>query len=371
MNQIGIEIGVKMKNNRKKIFVIIIVIVLFVVIGWFMKKTNGKSVGEMANTEEKYIKTGQLTNKSLIMTIDNVKVGYDEASVYIRELKDQYQTTFGDTIWSYDLGEGRTFADMAKDEVIDQISQLKIIGLMAPELGIEITKEDRLEISENVKKYLNSVNHEFKVKYGITEELMTKIYTDNFLATKVFEVTTNDVDTQVSEDESKQITIWQILIKTGGEDENGKKIKLTEKEKKQALKKARRLLEQAKEQEDLYSFAEKYTQDIDVEYTFGKGEMPKEVEDAAFSLKTGEFSGIVASEEGYHILYCVTDYDEAATDEVKEKIIEERQNAAFEKAYATWSEKYEVDLNKQMWDQVSFLTKEEQTTDNKTGTSEK
>lgn len=360
-----------MKNNRKIIFVVIIVIVLFAVIGWFVKKTNGKLVGEMAKTEEKYEKTGKLTNKSLIMTIDNVKVGYDEASVYIRELKDQYQTTFGDTIWSYDLGEGRTFADMAKDEVIDQISQLKIIGLMAPGLGIEITKEEKLEISENVKKYLNSVSDEFKVKHAVTEELMTKIYTDNLLASKVFEVTTNDVNTEVSEDESKQITIQQILIRTRGEDKNGNEIKLTEKEKKQALAKARKLLEQAKEQEDFYSFAEKYTQDIDVEYTFGKGEMPKAVEDAAFSLKTGELSGIIVSEDGYHIIYCVSDYDEVATDEVKETIIEERQNLAFEEAYATWSEKYEVDLNKEMWDQVTFLTKEDQTTDNETENSTK
>lgn len=357
--------GVKMKNGREIIFALTMILALSVLTG--CNNNVSSNTENSAGIEEKkvsYDTTGDLTNNSLIMTIGDVKVGYAETSVYMRELKDQYQTTFGNTIWSYDLGNGKTFADMAKEEVINQISQLKIIGLMAPELGIEITEEEKVKISANVKKYLSSVSDERKNQYGITEEVMMKSYSDNFLASKVFDVTTSDVNTEISEDESKQITIQQILIKTGGEDEEGNKIELTDKEKKQALLKARTLLTQAKKEEDFYTFAEKNTQDVDVEYTFGKGEMPKAVEEAAFALKTGELSKIVVSEDGYYILYCVSDYDETATDEVKEKIIDDRKNTAFEEAYAKWSKNYNVEINNTMWDQVSFLTEEEKTSIN-------
>ena len=57
--------------------------------------------------------------------------------------------------------------------------------------------------------------------------------------------------------------------------------------------------------------------------------MEKVVEEAAFALKTGEISNIIEASDGYYIIYCVDDYNEDATLEKKEEVIDERQSEKF------------------------------------------
>ena len=88
--------------------------------------------------------------------------------------------------------------------------------------------------------------------------------------------------------------------------DNGKEV--SEAKKKEAKKKAEEVLKKAKSGEDFAALAKEYSDDPgsaanggDLGY-FGKGVMVKPFEEAAFSLKPGEISGIVESDYGYHII---------------------------------------------------------------------
>ncbi|NLL73619.1 MAG: hypothetical protein GX237_08840, partial [Clostridiales bacterium] len=71
-------------------------------------------------------------------------------------------------------------------------------------------------------------------------------------------------------------------------------------------------------------------------------------------LKTGEISYIITTEYGWHIIYCVTDFNEDATTRVKEATIEERRVDLFADIYTNWSASYDVVINSETWDAISL-----------------
>lgn len=289
----------------------------------------------------------------LVVSVGNNKVYYNETMLYFLFMKAQYESYFGEQIWSYDVGSSTTFEDQAKEEILNLITQTKIIVDKADSYQISLTEEEEATILEKAENYFEGITEADKEKYGFTEDLIRKFYRDNLIYQKVYDAVTMDVDTEVSDEEAKQITVDQILIKTTTE-KDGKDVPMTEAEKKTAYNRAVKLLKDAKETEDFKKLAEANTEDSQVEYTFGKGVMVSEFESAAFALKTGEISPIVESEYGYHIIYCVSDFNKDATLEKKEEIIEDRQNELFKKLYEGWSENYKVEVKEKVWTIMSL-----------------
>jgi len=295
----------------------------------------------------------------LIAMVGDVKVYYNEAMVYLRSAQENYETEYGNDIWQCDIfGNGNNFGNLIKDEVMKQITELKIIEKKAKELDITLTEEELADANAYAKEHYEGLTTEDIDQYFVTEELLKKVYIDNMLADKVFETITLNVDTTVSDLETKQITVQDILIYNTDFDNEGKKVELTTEEKELAYEKVSTLLEQAKETDDFYTLAKDNSEADTIEYTFGRDGGPKDYseafEQAAFALKAGEISNIITTDYGWHILYCVTDFNEDATTEVKEDIIEQRQIEMFSKLYTEWSADVDVVINSEAWGAVAY-----------------
>jgi foldase protein PrsA len=312
-----------------------------------------------ASKEDNSEEQEQTNAGELITMIGDTRVYYNEAMVYLKSAQENYETDYGNNIWEVDiLGNGKTFGTMIKDEVMNQIAELKIIRAKAQELGITLSEEELADANAYAKEHYEGLTEEDISKYLVTEKLLQQVYADNLLAEKVFETLTINVDTEVADLDAKQITVQHILINSVDYDAEGNKVALTTEDKEAAFDKVKALLEQAKDTEDFRALAEENSEADTIEYTFGRGQGPKDYstafEQAAFTLKTGQVSDIITTDYGWHILYCVSDFNEDATIQVKENIIEERRNEMFAKLYSEWSSEFDVVVNSEAWDTVAY-----------------
>ena len=161
--------------------------------------------------------------------------------------------------------------------------------------AIKVFFEDRKEnyrIPEKIKiAYIKISPESFNDKVKLSEDDLKGYYEDNI-----------DMFTQ-----EKEVKASHILFRVppNATPEEQEKIK----------EKAESVLEMAKKGEDFAKLAREYSDDPskenggDLGY-FKRGRMIKEFEDAAFSLKKGEISGLVKTSYGYHII---------KVDDIKEK----------------------------------------------------
>ncbi len=306
--------------------------------------------------------TAQLSFDEIVLKVGDVQVSYREVLIYLLQIKNKYEISLGNGIWNSVFDEGKTFEEIAKEEVINQITQIKIIVGQAEKLDILLADDELLEIEKEVKEYMGKITLEDQKKYGINEEIVRTVLSDNYLADKVFSITTNEVDTDISDEEAKVIKLEQVVILTDGTDKNGTIIKLDEEQIVNAKARAKSIYDEIIKQqnkENGESFLSIATADSDVgevELTIGPNDKP-EYQEVAYALKSGDISNVIETDYGYIILHCVSNYDEAATVARKEEIIAERQNEVFEAKYKIWSTEYKVTQDAEKWEMIRLCEK--------------
>lgn len=298
------------------------------------------------------LETGDITQNSVIMKIGNTGVKYEEVLNYAYLLKNQYEGSFGKALWNYKIDDETNIGDKAKKEIVSMITQLKIIGENAAKQGITLDGDEKDQALQDAQKLVNKADKKEKKKYVLTVQNVQRMFEDNILANKMFYVATDAADTNVTDDEAKQIKIQYLELITKGTDKNGRKINMGVSDKAKTYKRIKEMLKEAKKSESFLDYAEANTDSSTSEATIGKDTklLDKEAIDAAFSLKKGKMSNVIGGKTGYYIIYCVNDNDEDATYARKEEIINERQTKMFKEKYAEWLSESKVDISNKFWD---------------------
>ncbi len=275
-----------------------------------------------------------------------------EADIYMKSAGSKYQEVFGEDIWRQNFG-GKTLEKELKDTTLARLAQIKSMDLLAEEWNVELTDEE-LEMAALAAKNYYATLIGTEEEKGVTEELLCKMYADYALADKIYDEVTCNVNPEISDDEARSITVKQILFKTSEPDENGNRKEYSEHDKAGARKRAEDCEKKAKDGADFDSLTEKYNEDPQNTYTFGKGMMPEAFEKAAFNLDTGEISDIVETEYGYHIIKCISSFDQEETDNNKLRIVTERKKEAFNRVYDDFVPKLHSNLNEELWNSFEY-----------------
>lgn len=300
---------------------------------------------------------------SELFKIDGSVFTVQEAKLYLTTEKNLYEQSFGMDIWDKKIGDV-TFEEYVKNNVKNQLAEIKTMNLLAKEKKIKLTEEEKKTAKADAEKYYGLLTEADKKYIGGDLDDVYKAYMEYRLADKVYDELVKDINPEVSDAEAKVIKVASIYAKTYTIDSEGNRVEFTDEEKAVSRKNIEGLLEQIHNGGDFMTIAANNTDADQVEYQFGRGEMIQEFEDSAYALKTDEVSGIIETPDGYYIIKCISDYMQDETQENKELIIQNAKNEAFKKIYDPFVDSLASEFNHSAWNKIKFSDMKEVTVTN-------
>ena len=168
--------------------------------------------GKKKSKEEK----GTVSSGTVVMMVGDDQVRYSEVMAYCYFLKCQYEESFGKELWSYKLDDNETIGDQAKQEIVNMITQLKVISGVAQQQDISLSADEQDEALRQAESLVQNAKAADKKEYSLSVQKISEIYQENLLAEKMFYVATDDADTNVTDDEARREILRQTARTASG-----------------------------------------------------------------------------------------------------------------------------------------------------------
>ena len=323
-------------------------LVIFVFAGLFFVMREQEETGK----EKTNWQTGSF------LRVGDTQVDYREGLVYLDAARADYEQYYGSDIWEYVVDDrGGTIAEALKEEVLEQITYIKVVCEKASQLGTVLSAEELEQVEAKVEEYMKQHKDSQLFARGVNADILRRIYSDNLLARKTFEEATLKVDTNIPDEEARQRSFYTLAIRNYKVDSSGEKVAYQGEEREELLERMKKLREEAKTKNDFYTWAASITDDAStLKLSGGAGDFPDELEEELFLLSTGELSQVIETTDYMYLVYCVYDFDIDATLAVKEKLIAKRQAEEFLLLYEEWKIAIGVELNPSEWEKMSVIS---------------
>lgn len=336
----------------RKIFTVSLCAIFFLTIFSCSKKEEGYKL-EPDSPAYELAKELSKTLPYLDPDKNNVLVTTNEFDVTVGELLKIIYDNFGmqsDQIKNLDSARMTEFILTNAEGLAEQ----KLLLREAEKTGITITEAEidsilnyhysRAGGEERFLQWLEMNNIEIEaVRKDVENSLTITKFLEQELADEL-EVTEEEIQSAYQED--KTATVRHILLRTTGQSDSMKQ---------ETYKKMEDIREKAIAGEDFAELAKKYSEDPESKprgglyENFGKGEMVKPFEDAAFSLPIGEISDIIETQYGFHILKAIERQKEGKPLEeiqpqLEQKLKNEKRNGVFQNYVDSLKKEYNFNM---------------------------
>lgn len=259
-----------------------------------------------------------------------------ETMVIVTTERLRYEEVYSENIWTAAVdNRGTTFETVLLSQIHDFLKEVKLMSSMAKKEDLTLSGREKELARLAASEYMKELGEENAEEFMISEKDMENFYSDYWLSEKLVEKLVGGENLEVSDSEAKVITVSQIELSDPG--------------------KAEEILARVRENEaDFASIAKEVSENKEIRKQISYGEMGKEYESSVFSLEKEEISGVLCDSGKYYIVKCMNDYDEAATKINKEKLVREKKNAAFYRAYQPYKTENPLTGEDPVWAELSI-----------------
>ena len=263
--------------------------------------------GKTATTETS--KTVQSDNGETDLGGVSIKTGLINYYIYTTAVKEAYSSGFSGDYASFDWeqkdADGVKLDDKIKKAAYEEMATKQLLEELAEKNGVTLTDEEVKQGRDSIDEFEKSNGKDALLSniaaIGLSsEEDYLELYKKVMLNQKIQTDYAANPDKYIEDGvnledylSDSRVSVKHVLIKNTDSKFSDPKATADE------------VLKKAKSGEDFDALMKEYNEDpgeTESGYTFGKGEMVKEFENAAFALKYNEISDIVETQYGYHII---------------------------------------------------------------------
>lgn len=298
----------------------------------------GEEPEETTSTEKAVsVSNNDLDSESVVISVGKTTIKYNEYQTYFYLMKNPYEGVLGEEIWNYSKAdsEGRTLGQEAVEAVLRLIIQVKVICKEAAIQKVTLGTDEKEQASHNAKAVYDSLSDRVKEENGIDRGTLTRIFEENKLAQKMYNIEIGKVSADLTAEQIKAARVQLIYLKA--DDANRAEVKEKAEQFRQSVKGAGN---------SFYMVAKNNTESDEVEVLVGGSDKRTKLAKTVLGMKKGAVSPVIEEKDGIYLAYCVqTDSKELET-QYRNQVIMEKQTQAFQQAYSTWSDQFEVKVSK-------------------------
>ncbi len=306
---------------------------------------------------------GSMNNDDVVATVGESEIKLGVANFYARMQQAQYETyyagmmgTTGEELWAKET-DGKTYEQSVKSDMIKSLENMYILEQHASEYDVALSEDEKKAIDEAAEEFDENNALEDKEAVSGYAKYVKKVLELVTIQSKMEDVMTADVDTEVSDDEAAQKSMKYVFY-SYTKNENDSTSTMSETEKTEAKQKANDFAEKLKNSDtkDIDAVAneagmEVQTATFDSESTSPNADLVK----AADALTAeGDVTDAIETDSGIYVAKVTSFLDRTATDAKKQSIVEERKKDQYDALLKKWRKKTDIDLNKRVWKKVDF-----------------
>lgn len=313
--------------------------------GLSSSKKESSNVGTMTQEEASTTK---------VMVIGDYDIYMDELLVYAI----QAMVTNNGTLASV-----KANPDTYKEQTLSLIRTTKILYDVTQHNDVTLDDSDMETTNNTINNFLKSMPDGLLEKYGISEDVVRKVFTEQTYVSKFENDIKNDMGKTIQDDVEEKVKDYNFMVfdyilfptvettedDTPATNTDGSYKYVDDAAKQKAKENAEALLKELEAGGDAEILATKYgVSNYYFERTGYVGSFTDSINKAVENMKAGDCSGVLEEKLGYAVIHMKSDHDEELLKNYAYAVASDTVDDQFDKLEEQWLSTIEVDTGKDM-----------------------
>ena len=313
--------------------------------GLSSSKKESSNVGTMTQEEASTTK---------VMVIGDYDIYMDELLVYAI----QAMVTNNGTLASV-----KANPDTYKEQTLSLIRTTKILYDVTQHNDVTLDDSDMETTNNTINNFLKSMPDGLLEKYGISEDVVRKVFTEQTYVSKFENDIKNDMGKTIQDDVEEKVKDYNFMVfdyilfptvettedDTPATNTDGSYKYVDDAAKQKAKENAEALLKELEAGGDAETLATKYgVSNYYFERTGYVGSFTDSINKAVENMKAGDCSGVLEEKLGYAVIHMKSDHDEELLKNYAYAVASDTVDGQFDKLEEQWLSTIEVDTEKDM-----------------------